>query len=102
MRNSRLAFALLFAMAGACFAKDGGTIGGLTTDQTGGAVPGATVVAKNIDTGLTQTAKTESDGVYVFLYLPAGNYTVTTEKAGFRKSEVTGVEVHVATVSSID
>ena len=65
-------------------------------------MPEATVTVKNVNTGLTQTVKTSADGVYNVLYLPAGDYTVTTEKAGFRKAETSGVGVHVATVSNID
>jgi hypothetical protein len=57
---------------------------------------------QNINTGLKQTVKTGSDGVYSVLYMPAGQYAVTTEKQGFKKSEVAGVEVHVATVANVD
>ena len=65
-------------------------------------MPEATVTVKNVNTGLTQTVKTSADGVYNVLYLPAGDYTVTTEKAGFRKAETSGVGVHVATVANVD
>src|SRR5579872_7060079 len=102
MRNSNLTFVLLLASACSCFAQDRGTIRGVVTDQSGGAVPGAAVSVKNVNTGLTQTAQTETDGVYVILYLPAGDYTVTVDKPGFQKSEITGVGVHVATVSNVD
>ena len=34
--------------------------------------------------------------------MPAGQYTVTGEKQGFKKSEIAGVEVHVATVANVD
>ena len=72
------------------------------TDPSGATVPEATVTVKNVNTGLTQTVKTSADGVYNVLYLPAGDYTVTTEKAGFRKAETSGVGVHVATVANVD
>jgi hypothetical protein len=51
---------------------------------------------------MTQATKTENDGVYSFLYLPAGEYLVTIEKPGFRTFETKGVNVHVATVSNVD
>ena len=93
--------AILF-LAWSCLAQDRGTIRGVLTDPSGAAVPEATVTVKNVNTGLTQTTKTSTDGVYNILYLPAGSYTVTAEKTGFKKAETNGVEVHVATVASVD
>ena len=97
----RFLVAILF-LAGSCLAQDRGTIRGVLTDPSGAAVPEATVTVKNVNTGLTQTTKTSTDGVYNILYLPAGSYTVTAEKTGFKKAETNGVEVHVATVASVD
>ena len=97
----RFLVTILFAI-GTCLAQDRGTIRGVVTDQSNATVPEATVTVKNINTGLTETVKTSSDGVYSVLYLPAGEYTVTTEKAGFRKAQTSGVAVHVATVSNVD
>ncbi|MCX6602565.1 MAG: carboxypeptidase regulatory-like domain-containing protein, partial [Acidobacteria bacterium] len=55
-----------------------------------------------MDTGLKQSIATGADGLYSIPYLPAGNYTVTAEKAGFRKSEVTAIRVNVGTVTGVD
>src|ERR1051325_2404950 len=99
--KSRFSVLIMF-LAGFTFAQDRGTIRGVVTDASGATVPEATVTVKNVNTGLTQTVKTSADGVYNVLYLPAGSYTVNTEKAGFRKAENTGIDVHVATVSSVD
>ena len=92
----------ILLLAGSSLAQDRGTIRGVVTDPSGASVPDATVTVKNVNTGLIQTVKTAADGVYSVLYLPAGDYTVSTEKEGFRKSEIGGVGVHVATVSSVD
>src|SRR3954451_14322773 len=102
MSNTYRLFVVILLIAGSGFAQDRGTIRGVVTDPTGATVPDATVTVKNTNTGLTQTVKTSSDGVYSVLYLPAGDYTVTTEKAGFRKAETSGVGVHVATVATVD
>src|SRR5215468_5615168 len=99
--QSRFPVAILL-LAGFAVAQDRGTIRGVVTDPSAAAVPDATVTVKNINTGLKQTVKTGSDGVYSVLYMPAGQYTVTTEKQGFKKSDVSGVEVHVATVANVD
>ena len=60
-----------------------GTIQGDVADEKGGAVPGATVEIKNLDTNLTRTQTTGEDGRFTFLLLPPGRYTVTASKQGF-------------------
>ena len=52
-------------------------------DEKGGAVPDANVGVKNLDTNLSKTTTTGSEGQYQFLALPPGRYTVTISKAGF-------------------
>src|SRR5437660_2472362 len=94
--------ALLGMIVSLAFAQDRGTIRGTITDPTGAAVPEATVTVKNVNTGLTQTVKTSSDGVFTVPYLPVGDYTVATDKAGFRKAEKSGVRVDVASVADVD
>ena len=98
----KLRVVLLLLTAALGYTQDRGTIRGTVTDPTGAAVPAASVTVRNIDTGLTQSIPTGADGLFTIPYLPAGNYTVTTEKAGFRKAEVTGVRVNVATISTVD
>src|SRR5208337_4864081 len=41
------------------------------------------ITAKNSATGLTRTTVTGEDGGYVLAELPAGEYTVTADAAGF-------------------
>ena len=91
-----LAFALVAA------AQDQGTIRGTVSDTSGAVVPAASVVALNIDTGTKQTLTTDQAGAYAFPYLQVGNYTVSIEHAGFRKSETTGLRVNVATVTDVN
>ncbi|MCI0422506.1 MAG: carboxypeptidase-like regulatory domain-containing protein, partial [Acidobacteria bacterium] len=96
-----VAIAMVFG-ASATVAQDRGTITGTVTDPSGGAVPGATVVARNPATGLSQSAVTSNEGTYSFLNLPAGTYAVTAEKAGFKKAEGTEIRVSVNTTVRID
>ena len=79
-----------------------GTILGTVTDSSGGAVPGATVTIKNLDTGLTRTVVTSDDGSYSAPELPIGNYSVTVEKSGFKEGVVTGVKVEVSSERRAD
>src|SRR5260370_358835 len=102
MLNWIKALTLLTVICSMATAQDRGAIRGTITDQSGAAVPEATVSVKNVNTGLTQTTKTSADGVYTIPYLQVGDYTVSTEKTGFRKAETTGVRVDVATVADVD
>ena len=81
---------------------DRGSIRGIVTDQSGANMPDTAVTARNVNTGLTQTSRTGPDGIYNFLYLPVGTYTVTAEKTGFRKTETAGVVVNVNSDVSLD
>jgi len=54
-------------------AQDRGTIRGSVTDQTGAAIPAASVTAHNIDNGLKQSTVSGADGTFNIPYLPAGN-----------------------------
>lgn len=73
---------MVTAAAGTAFAQNA-QITGTLKDQTGGVLPGATVTARNQDTGLLRTAVTNTDGGYQLPALPPGPYTITAELAGF-------------------
>ncbi|MFZ0535620.1 MAG: carboxypeptidase-like regulatory domain-containing protein [Candidatus Sulfotelmatobacter sp.] len=64
-----------------------GIIKGTVSDESGKAVANASVTATSIDTGQNQTANTGPDGTYK-MELPAGNYRLTFESAGFKKFEL--------------
>jgi carboxypeptidase family protein len=70
-------------------------ITGIVTDSTGAAIPGAEVTVTNAATGLSRTAKTNENGLYVVLNLPVGTYTISTTMQGFKKSVINGVSVDV-------
>ena len=93
---------LMLVLAAVGLAQNTGTITGTVTDPSGAAVPDAAITVKNVNTGLTQTVRTASDGIYNALYLTPGTYTVTTAKAGFRKSEAANLVVNVNTVVRLD
>jgi Carboxypeptidase regulatory-like domain len=52
-------------------------------DQTGAVIPGATVVIKNNETGLTRSDVTESHGLSVMAGVLPGNYELTVTAQGF-------------------
>ena len=64
-----------------------GAIGGRVTDQTGASVPGATILVRNLATGLQHSAATNHAGLYQFLALMPGTYSVTATGTGFHDVE---------------
>jgi Carboxypeptidase regulatory-like domain len=78
---------------------DRGSISGRITDNTGAIIPQTTVVLRNEDTRVVQTAATNADGVYVFQSLNPGSYTISVERPGFKKLERTHTVVDVNQVN---
>src|SRR5690348_5582903 len=58
-------------------------IPGTVVDSNGGVLPGATVTAKNTETGLTRPSVTDDHGAFTLNALPPGTYTVSVELSGF-------------------
>lgn len=71
-----------------------GTLKGVVVDATGSVVAGANVKVKSEGTGIETTVVTNSDGSFTVSALTPGNYTVTTEASGFKRSVKTGVQVN--------
>lgn len=62
------------------------TLYGTIRDSTGGVLPGATVKAVQVSTQFSRTAITDERGNYLVPGLPVGEYQVTAELPGFRRS----------------
>jgi hypothetical protein len=67
------------------------TIVGAVTDQTGAAVPNASITITNTDTGQVHQTTTNSVGQYLAPSVQIGHYTIRAEVAGFKKAEQTGI-----------
>src|SRR5258708_1158591 len=72
------------------------SLSGTVTDTSGAVVPQATVEALQTATQSKFTATTNESGVYNFIGLPLGDYTVTAQRASFRQ----GVGVNVVLTSN--
>jgi hypothetical protein len=96
---------LVFAVLGLSVAMLGqaedGSISGTVKDATGAVITGATVVVKNLATGVERNATTGSVGQYQIPALTPGNYQVTISIAKF-ESYRTSTEVTVGSVSTVD
>ena len=61
------------------------TLSGKITDASGGSIAKATVIASNLATGFSRSAQSSDNGEYSIPALPAGEYKVAVEFAGFGK-----------------
>ena len=68
-----------------------GQINGVITDNTGAIVPGATVKAVEVATGLSRETVTGADGRFIFTSLRPTTYDITAELTGFRTATRKGV-----------
>ncbi len=59
------------------------SVSGVVTDESKAAVPGVTVTAANLDTGVARTAVTNEIGLYRLLSLQPGRYELHYELSGF-------------------
>src|SRR5436190_2487710 len=71
-------------------------ISGVVHDTTGAVIPGTTVTAKHVETGLTRTVQSNEEGGYTMPQLPVGSYEVTAEKPGFKQQVRRGITLVVA------
>ncbi len=64
-----------------------GDIAGTITDQSGSAIPGATITITNTDTGSSQVVIAAGAGEFRASLLKPGNYTVSVSAPNFQKTE---------------
>ena len=68
-----------------------GTISGTITDPSGAAVPAASVVATETQTGTVNRTVSDGAGQYVIPFLLPGEYTITVSASGFEKLMHSGI-----------
>lgn len=78
------------------------TVLGTVRDQNGAVLQGTRVTLRNIATGITATATTDSNGDYSFPSVKIGLYRVTAELQGFSTGAVDQVNVTVEARQRVD
>ena len=79
-----------------------GSLVGNVTDPNGAVVPNAAVAATNQATGVVKTATTDQTGVYQFINLEPGTYTVKISVSGFKTYERRDLAVSLNSVTRAD
>jgi len=75
---------------------------GTVTDQNGAVLVGATIEVTNTETGVTQHTVTSGAGTFSFTGLIPGQYALSGEYSGFKKTVKTGVLVEAANQATIN
>jgi hypothetical protein len=91
----------IFAGASGSAQQITGSIRGTVVDPSGGIVQGASVSAKQTETGLTRIAMTDRSGAYILLELPVGHYQLQVEAKGFEKYVQQGITLNVNETATI-
>ncbi len=79
-----------------------GTITGVVTDEQSAVLPGVTIALTSAALIRQQTATTNERGVYSFIALPPGVYSLRFELQGFAPVDRSDIPVRVAVVTTVD
>ncbi len=85
-RFTFLGYVLALILPSAAFPQSitTGSVTGIVTDQTGAAVPNATVTLTGSGTNVSQATRTGGQGDYRFAFVAPGSYRVEATESGFR------------------
>src|SRR6185503_7040431 len=75
---------------------------GTVTDTSGAALPGATVTARNVDTGFVRAVPTNESGAYRLDFMPTGTYVVELSLSGFKTERRSNIVLNVNDTARID
>src|SRR5262245_3324439 len=90
--------AALFLANPAVYAQSNATDGaldGYVLDQSGAVIPGAKIVARNVQTNIELTANADGQGYFRFPLLRVGSYEIVASAVGFSEFKQTGVSLEV-------
>ena len=103
MKSLLAYFGIAFLLLTSAFAQsDRGTITGTVADPLAAMIPGAKVVARNVDTGVSSETSTTETGNFTLASLPSGRYEIIVDAGGFKKVIQPGVQVQVAQTVRVD
>lgn len=94
--------ALLLTTSSVYAQFDTGQIAGYVRDASEAIIAAATVTVTNVGNGEKRQITTNANGYYVFPNLPVGNYSVSAENPGFKKTLQVGIVLDSASRLSVD
>jgi hypothetical protein len=78
------------------------SLSGTVLDPSKAIIPGATVTALNVNTGVAVTTVSNDSGVYMFQSLQPGTYRISVEQPGFKKLVYDDLKLEVAARISLN
>ncbi|MSO20040.1 MAG: TonB-dependent receptor [Acidobacteria bacterium] len=101
-RGFRLVILILLASGSLRAQISDARLEGTVRDETQAVLPGATVTAKNSETGQTRTATTDSRGRYLFANLPPAPHDLEVSLTGFKTTIRHGIVLTVGAQLALD
>ncbi len=94
----RLLGLLVFALCIVPYAgaQENGEITGTVTDQSGAAVPNATITITHVSTGAVRTTQSNASGLYDLTGLAIGTYDLKATAPGFKTYDQAGIDMNTA------
>jgi Carboxypeptidase regulatory-like domain/TonB dependent receptor/TonB-dependent Receptor Plug Domain len=81
---------------------DMGSISGTVRDTSGAVLPGVRISLINVDTGITVSTTTGSEGQYTFSPVRIGHYSISAKASGFRAVQQNNITVDVQQRVEVD
>ena len=78
------------------------SLNGVVRDPSGAVLPGAKVVLRNVDTTVERSSISNDSGVYVFLSINPGRYTLEVSAQGFGEKKISEFVLGVNQTATID
>jgi len=97
-----VALVLILVIPNSASAQATATLNGVVRDSSGAVIPQATVALHNTDTGTERESLTNDSGLYVFVSVQPGEYSLTVTKDGFTTATQAGLHVLVNEASTQD
>jgi carboxypeptidase family protein len=92
----------MVAIASVAYAQATSTFNGRVLDQGDAVLPGVTITATNVETGVSRTTVTNAEGSYFMPGLDPGTYEVKTDLSGFAPSARQNVRLGLNATLTID
>lgn len=87
---------LAITSSAVCLAQNvNGRVNGTVKDTSDAVVPGVKIILRDLKTKQERTTQSNDEGIFVFVDVPSGTYTVEAERSGFKRAQILNVQVNV-------
>src|SRR5690349_13795803 len=94
---------IFFLSAGTLMAQSStATLFGVVRDSSGGVLPQVEITATHVATSYSRKVTSDEKGEYLITNLPVGGYSLSVEKAGFRRFIQDGINLEVNQNARVD